>query len=312
MKKKQTIPVILDTDIGGDIDDAWALAMMLKCPELDVKLIVSDTGNTEYRTKLCAKMLERAGRSDIPVGIGIREESDGLREKQAEWVSDYNLADYPGIVYKDGVDAIIKTIENSPEPLTLICIGPVPNIAEALRRNPGIAEKTNFVGMQGSVYKQHGGKKGRIAEFNIVENIAACQATFLAPWKSMTITPLDTCGTVQLKDKLYKRVFESSDPIVKDMIENYRIWHDNSPGFESDVEKESSILFDTVAVHLAYSSQFIKMEKMGIRIDDEGFTIPDPSDQKMNIAIDWLDIAGFHEELVTRLTSQRVRKNGKN
>jgi inosine-uridine nucleoside N-ribohydrolase len=42
----RSIPVILDTDIGGDIDDTWALAMMLRSPELDVKLVVTDTGDT--------------------------------------------------------------------------------------------------------------------------------------------------------------------------------------------------------------------------------------------------------------------------
>ena len=61
------IPVILDTDIGGDIDDTWALAMMLKSPELDVKLVVTDTGNTTYRVKVAAKMLEIAGRTDFDV-----------------------------------------------------------------------------------------------------------------------------------------------------------------------------------------------------------------------------------------------------
>jgi inosine-uridine nucleoside N-ribohydrolase len=65
------IPVILDTDIGGDIDDTWALAMMLRCPELDIKLVVSDTGNTTYRAKIIAKILHIAGRTDIAVGIGI-------------------------------------------------------------------------------------------------------------------------------------------------------------------------------------------------------------------------------------------------
>lgn len=42
------MPVILDTDIGGDIDHTWALAMLPRCPELDVRLVVSDTGNTRY------------------------------------------------------------------------------------------------------------------------------------------------------------------------------------------------------------------------------------------------------------------------
>ncbi len=45
---KGSIPVILDTDIGGDIDDTWALAMLLKSPEVDLKLVVTDYGNTTY------------------------------------------------------------------------------------------------------------------------------------------------------------------------------------------------------------------------------------------------------------------------
>ena len=65
------IPVILYTDIGDDIDDTWALGMLLRCPELDVKLVVSDYGKVQYRAKLLAKFLQVAGRTDIPVGLGL-------------------------------------------------------------------------------------------------------------------------------------------------------------------------------------------------------------------------------------------------
>ncbi|MFZ5831573.1 MAG: hypothetical protein ACOY3P_15925, partial [Planctomycetota bacterium] len=54
------IPVIFDTDIGGDIDDTWALGMLLKRPEFDVKLVVGDYGQPEYRAKLLARFLEKA------------------------------------------------------------------------------------------------------------------------------------------------------------------------------------------------------------------------------------------------------------
>ncbi|HGJ64936.1 TPA: nucleoside hydrolase, partial [bacterium] len=89
----EKIPVILDTDIGGDIDDTWALAMMLKSPELDIKLIVTDTGNTTYRAKVVAKMLEIAKRTDIPIGIGLHLSDD--EGGQADWVKDYDLDSYP-------------------------------------------------------------------------------------------------------------------------------------------------------------------------------------------------------------------------
>jgi inosine-uridine nucleoside N-ribohydrolase len=149
------IPVILDTDIGDDIDDTWALALLLKSPELDVKLVVSDRGDTVYRAKVIARLLEVAGRTDIPVGIGVRESDNGGR--QAAWVADYDLASYPGTVHADGVAALIETIMKSPQPMTLICIGPVPNIRVALERRPEIANRARFVGMHGSVRKGYNG-----------------------------------------------------------------------------------------------------------------------------------------------------------
>ena len=167
------IPVILDTDIGDDIDDTWALAMMLKSPELDVKLVVTDTANTTYRAKVAAKMLEAGGRTDVPVGIGTHF-SDRVGG-QEYWVSGYDLESYPGTIYEDGVDALIQTIMNSPEPVTLICIGPVPNIGEALVREPRIVENARFVGMHGSIRLGYGGSEKISAECNVVNLTPTCQ-----------------------------------------------------------------------------------------------------------------------------------------
>ncbi len=75
------IPIIYDSDIGDDIDDTWALCLLLKSPEFDVKLVVGDQGRTDYRTKLFAKLLETAKRTDIPIGVGLdqgRKDSGGL------------------------------------------------------------------------------------------------------------------------------------------------------------------------------------------------------------------------------------------
>src|SRR5262245_26985702 len=80
------IPVILDTDIGDDIDDTWALVLALKSPDLDLKLVVTDYGNTEQRARLVARVLELAGRTDIPIGIGSKENDEP--GPQAEWVKD--------------------------------------------------------------------------------------------------------------------------------------------------------------------------------------------------------------------------------
>lgn len=293
--RSRPIPVILDTDIGTDIDDTWALAMLLKSPELEVRLVVADTGNTDYRAALIGRLLEVAGRTDIPVGIGIRQNE--IPGPQAPWVEGYDLAAYPGTLHRDGVGAIIEIIEQSPEPVTLICIGPMPNIREALRRAPGIAAKTRFIGMHGSIRKHHDNANGAVAEYNVQQDIKACQAVFTAPWLDLAITPLDTCGRVRLRGPKYQAIVDSQDPLLRAVIENYRIWLNGKP------DLESSILFDTVAVHLAYSTEFLAMEEMGIRVTDEGYMVPDNACRRIHVALDWLDLDGYETNLVNRLTA---------
>ena len=119
----QPRPVILDTDIGGDIDDTWALALLLRCPELDVKLVSTGTADTTYRAKIAAKLLAVAGRTDIPVAVGVNTGSDGPRERQKAWVEDYDLASYPGRVCPDGVAALVETIVRSPSRFTSLPSG---------------------------------------------------------------------------------------------------------------------------------------------------------------------------------------------
>ena len=295
------IPVILDTDIGSDIDDTWALVMMLKSPELDVKLIATDTGDTTYRAKIVARLLEIAGRTDVPIGIGpavVKAPSS-----QAPWVEGYSLSSYPGIVQEDGVGAIVDTIMSSPEPVTLLCIGPVPNIRAALEREPRIAERARFVGMHGSIRRGYGGSTEIAAEYNVVRDPRACQVAFAAPW-DVIITPIDTCGIITLEGEKYRAVHDCDDPLVQAVIENYRIWTGHSQwarGF--DPETQSSVLFDTVAIYLAFSEEYLVMESLGIRVTDEGYTHIDDSMKPIRCATGWENLPAFKEFLVQRLLS---------
>jgi len=291
--------VILDTDIGDDIDDTWALTLLLKSPELDPKLVVSDSGDTEYRAKIICRLLEVAKRTDIPVGVGLRQKTGGGR--QAAWVKDYNLARYPGKVHRDGVGAIIRTILDSPEPITLICIGPVPNIQAALEREPKIATRARFIGMHGSVRKGYGGKPTPDAEWNVVANPAACRKAFTAAWP-MTITPLDTCGLVRLKGEKYRKVARCEDPLVQALMENYRIWRKAQDPKAPDEVDASSVLFDTVAVYLAISTELVRIERLPLVVTDQGFTVVDPKGKPIDCALEWKDLGAFEDFLVERLT----------
>jgi inosine-uridine nucleoside N-ribohydrolase len=305
MKK---IPVILDLDIGDDIDDTWALGMALRSPEIDLKLVVGDQGKPLYRAKLIAKFLEAAGRSKIPVGIGMETAQKG-EGGQAEWVKDYDLDRYPGKVHKDGVQAIIDTIMRSREPVTLLAIGPLPNIAAALEREPRIAQRARFVGMHGSVRIGYGGSKTPHAEFNVKQDVRSAQRSLSAPWE-MTITPLDTCGLIDLQGERYRKVRDSHDPIAAAIIENYRLWSakQTGAGQQDPFQSRSSTLFDTVAVYLVFSTELLKMERLPITVNDEGFTVINPTGKPMNVATEWKDLDAFRDLLVERLTNGRTRR----
>ena len=309
----QRIPVIFDTDICDDIDDTWALAMLLQSPEFDVKLVVTAVGNTSSKVKTVAKFLEIAGRTDIPIGAGVKQHN--RRHRQTAWAEDYDLSSYPGKIYDDGIDALIDTIMKSRKKIKLVAVGPLPNIAEALEREPKIAEKAEFFGMHGSVRRGYGNNPKPSAEYNVRAFVKEAQKVFTAPW-DMTITPLDTCGIIQLKNEKYQKVLKNNSPLTNALMQNYRAWYkqgirgNNKNLSEAELNKKidqkcnssSSTLFDTVAIYLAMSTDLAKMEKLPIIVTDDGHTKIDQSGKKINCATEWKDLGAFEDLLVDRLT----------
>ena len=301
------IPVVFDTDIGGDIDDTWALSLLLRSPELDLRLVTTDHGNTRYRARVAARLLEAAGRSDVPVGIGLMQAGD--EGGQSEWVRGYDLARYPGRVHEDGVQALIDTVMGSTEPVTVIAVGPAPTLAAALAREPRLAGRARFVGMYGSLRRGYDGKPEPEAEWNVKADAAAARAVLSAPWIEATVTPLDTCGVVQLRGERYARVRESRDPLARAVMDNFRLWcprQDWCAGDPEHVAAKSSTLFDTVAVYLAFARDLVVTEDLGVRVTDDGMTVPDPKGRPIRWAVDWKDRAAFEELLVRRLIGEKA------
>ncbi len=310
---KEKIAVIFDTDICDDIDDTWALVLLLRSTEFDVKLITTEVGNTEAKAKVVAKLLEIAGRTDIPIGIGLQQHKN--EHRQTPWAKDYDLSSYPGTIHRDGVQAIVDTIMGASKPIKLVAVGPLPNVAAALQREPRIAQKAEFVGMHGSVRRGYGGSATPSAEYNVKAFVKEAQKVFTADW-DMIITPLDTCGIVQLKDQKYQRVFKSRNRLTRALIENYRVWYrqgilnqhkdlseqELNKRVDQKVDSSSTTLFDTVGIYLAMSTELVKMEKLPIEVTDDGFTKIADKAKVINCATEWKDLGAFEDFLVRRLT----------
>ena len=201
---------------------------------------------------------------------------------------------------------MVDTIMKSPEKITLIIIGPLPNVAAALEREPNIVKNARLAGMDGSIRSGYSVGSKPIKEYNVVSFIKEAQKVFTAGW-DITITPLDTCALVILQGDKYKKVLDSTNPLAKAVIENYRVWI-KSVGKTLDmneavVDVKSTPMYDTVAIYLAMRENLLQMENLGIRVTDDGYTVIDEKAKKINCATKWKSLDAFEDFLVERVTN---------
>lgn len=300
----QRIPVILVTDIGTDIDDSWALALALRSPELDVRLVLTDPADTHYRANVAAKFLERSGRGDVPIGIGDNSGPMGDNFKTlTAWIAGYDSAKYPGRIHQDGVGALIDVVENSPRPVTIVDIGPVHSLAIALKRAPDIAAKCRFVGMYGSFDAGYGGGPPS-AETNVRVDPGAFRQVLAAPWRDILLTPLDTCGSVELTGERYHAIWSATaDPMLRALIQSYCIFAPVQNWMNCDFfATRSTTLFDCAAIYLAYSEELVETETISFAVTDGGYTQRSATGPfRARVAIRWRNLDGFEAQLAGRL-----------
>src|SRR5208337_5044695 len=116
--------VIIDTDIGDDIDDAFALALALRSPELQIVGITTTFGDTETRAKLLDRFLGEVGRQDIPVAAGAPTETKTpLTQRRYAEGGHFAKSQHPA-----AVDFLLEQIRRQPGEITLIAIGPLMNV----------------------------------------------------------------------------------------------------------------------------------------------------------------------------------------
>lgn len=296
------IPVILDTDIGVDIDDTWALAYLLRCPELDLRLITTALGDPAYRARVAANLLRTASRTDIPIALG---QSGPKPPRNQPSAAECDLKAAGIQVLPDAVSAIEEVVAATAAPITIISIAACDNIRRFHERNPEAAQSIRFVGMQGSIRTGYGDDSPPEPETNVREDPAAFRTVLGAPWKELLLTPLDTCGRFVIDGDDFGAVQRSADPTVVSLIQQHFEWCGLVPWQECPWAKErSSVLFDVVAVELAFETGWFEMEDVSLRVDDKGMTFENPDGHRATAAIAWRDRAGLVRRVVERLTAQ--------
>jgi purine nucleosidase len=257
--------VIIDTDIGDDIDDAFAVALALRSPELQILGITTTFGDTETRAKLLDRFLAEAGRPEIPVAAGIpTPPKSTLTQRRYAESGRFTKPSHP-----DAVAFLLNQIRRNPGQVTLIAIGPLMNVGAAIDKDPATLRKLKrIILMGGSIHRGYGDlgfgpPTPPQPEWNILNDIPSAQKLF-ASGVPLFVMPLDA---TQLKLDEVKRVFLFSQgtPLTDALTLLYHQWGQQTP-----------TLFDPMTIAFLINPALCPIQPMHIRIDDKGFTRPDP------------------------------------
>ncbi len=220
--------IILDTDPG--IDDALALFLALASPEVTLEAVTTVSGNVsvEQTTYNALTLLTLAGRTDIPVACGssaplVRARVDAAHVHGRNGLGDIALPE-PTMapVGKQAVDLIIEKIMRNPGEITLVPIGPLTNIALAVRREPRIAQHVREVVIMGGALRVPGNVTPT-AEFNIFVDPHAAHIVFHAGWP-IRLVSLDVTRRVSMQRQQVELLAGHGDKVttaIKQMMTYY-------------------------------------------------------------------------------------------
>ncbi|MHA1791378.1 MAG: nucleoside hydrolase [Promethearchaeota archaeon] len=259
--------VILDTDIGTDIDDAFALAFLLKSPDVKLQGISTVSGNTFIRSKIVKKMLDASGLSDIPVFSGYESRCHITCEK---WVKNYQVeaVEASRTSIESLIDFYWRKIESTTsEKLNVLCIGPLTNISAVRELDPKkFDDRVKIFLMGGAIHRGYVKKLNIFPEYNIYMDKDAARDIINSDVE-LSIVPLDVTADLKLKREDLEKIKmqENKDPLIKALMENVTMFNKHLIG------KRPIILFDPATAAIYLDETMASFKKMQLRVTKLGF-----------------------------------------
>jgi len=284
--------IILDTDIGDDIDDAFALALAMRSPEVEILGITTAWGDTTLRARLTQRFLTENGASQIAIAVGIPTKS-AATFSQARWAED-------GAAFEkrlNAVDFLLEQARKNPGEITLVAIGPLTNIGAAIDRDGSVFKKFKRVVLMGGSIKRGYGDLGYTpdhgpdAEYNIYSDVAAAQKLFTSG-VPIFMMPLDS--TQLMLDEVKRNIlFGSGTSMTNSLAALYYQWAERN-------RTPTATLFDVMAMAYVVEPKLCPVTEFHINVDEKGFTRPTPGTPNASACLD-SDSEKFFHFLLPRL-----------
>jgi purine nucleosidase len=263
--------IILDTDPG--IDDSLAILLALASPEITLEglSVVHGNSSTEQGTINALSVLELAQAGHIPVyrGCELPLVQPSLLAPETHGEQGIGYAKLPAPLrqpkVQKGSDYLIEKIMSSPNEITLVCIGPLTNVALAIRQEPRIVENVKEVFIMGGAIR-HEGNTTPLAEFNTYVDPHAAHIVYHSGMP-ITLTPLDvTYQCVFSKDDL-NRLLKIDSPITKFIADATRFYME----FHDEYQKiDGCVINDPMTLALTFMPEICDYQELFVDVDLSG------------------------------------------
>ena len=289
--------IIIDTDIGDDIDDAFAVALALSSPELDVLGFSAAFGDTPTRAKMLDRMLGELGHGDIPVAMGapVDVNRNAFTQRRYAEGGTFARANHP-----NSVDFVLAQARKYPGQVTLVAIGPLPNVGAMIDKDPaGFRLLKRVVIMGGSIRTMEDpyGVAPPIAphpEWNIKNDIAGAKKLF-ASGVPLYVMPLDSTANLKLHEVARTAIFSHGSMTTNILAGLYYEW-------SAYTRAATPTLYDPMTLASMLEPSLCPTTPMHIIVDDAGNTKETPGTPNANVCLHSDDDAflQFYVKRVTR------------
>ncbi|MCS7464211.1 nucleoside hydrolase [Paenibacillus doosanensis] len=254
--------IILDTDIGTDSDDAVALSLALRSPEIKLEGVTTVYGNVHVRANIARKIMRLSGDEEVAVYPGVVQTL--LRNREVFWAGiegeGLDIEDSKEKDSKHAVDYIIETVMNNPGEITLVPIGPLTNIAAAIIREPAIAKNVKEIAMMGGVVRLG----STAVELPPIEHNVKCDpeaaSVVFGSGAPILMVGLDVTRQVSITREDKDDLAVSGTPLAVTLTKQIE-------GYMDYRQRDFTYMHDPLAVALLINRELVTTRRMSVRVD---------------------------------------------
>lgn len=279
--------IIIDTDLGDDVDDLLCIAFGLLRPELSVKAITAVSYETDLRCHLISALLRATGQGDVPYAPGIKlplRPATATEIQQATEPTGYILNQYPVVEEADkvkppsddAVELIAQLVDQYANDITLVCIAPLTNIATALCRYPKLRTQISRIALMGGELGLHR------REHNINWDAHAADIVFNSGIPLFMGT-WDVTRGFYLNEEDCGRIGHTDTPLCRLLHESIKLW------WPHKAWKPGPVMYDVAPILWSYAPEYFTSEPANVQVElggqyTKGYTVRAPGEPNARVS----------------------------